>query len=201
MLYSTPMVQGILEGRKTKTRRTKGLEVINKNPNDWRFNRQTDIIDFHADNKTKIGTFIFLDNSINTKALLIECTYNVGDVLWVRETSYECMSENLKGKFYYKASMLSSWNFKWKPSIFMPKQACRIFLKIKSIRVERLQEISEEDAIAEGAIQHEKETDWLSAKYGFQMIWETINGKESWDWNPFVWVYEFERIEKPLDFI
>jgi hypothetical protein len=82
----------------------------------------------------------------------------------------------------------------------MPKEACRLLLKIKSIRVERLQDISEEDAIAEGAIQHEKETDWLTAKFGFEMIWLKINGKESWISNPFVWVYEFEKIEKPNDF-
>jgi hypothetical protein len=104
----------------------------------------------------------------------------------------------------------------------MPKTACRIFLKIKSIRVERLQEISESDAIAEGIIEilpqmysqyrewknyinadnpHGYKSDYNNPINSFKSLWQSINGKDSWNVNPFVWVYEFEQIEKPNDFI
>ena len=91
----------------------------------------------------------------------------------------------------------------------MPKEACRIFLKVKSIRVERLQDISEQDAKAEGAPQgiyregpnvekgefQMEYNNHASYKDGFRFIWQTINGRQSWIDNPWVWVIEFERIE------
>jgi hypothetical protein len=219
------MVQAILEGRKTQTRR-----IIKKKYSN------TDLVwhEMHS-GKTKILVELQNDtpaprnngNGSTTHTLKayqeVQCPYNVGDVLWVRETSYECMSENLQGVFYYKATMLSSWSFKWKPSIFMPKKACRIFLKIKSIRVERLQTISASDSVKEGVLYDhlfKEYTCYLCEKSGhtggnalcndgfymtaygsFKTLWQSINGKDSWNDNPFVWVYEFEQIEKPNDFI
>lgn len=203
ILFSTPMVQAILELRKNKTRRTKGLDAINKNPELYRYDGFSKEYGMHY--------FERLDENGNPTENYhpIECPYNLGDILWVRE-SFHYVSDSETREFI-KYGYRADWNDGilthkknkgiWKPSIHMPKQACRIFLKIKSIRAERLQDINEEDAIAEGAIQYEAATDWMSAKYGFQMIWETINGKESWCFNPFVWVYEFERIEKPNDFL
>ena len=103
----------------------------------------------------------------------------------------------------------------------MPKEAARIFLKVTNVRVERLQDISEEDAIAEGIYDEPgsvsgrtwyrkfiKESDARinglfteSAKECFQTLWQSINAKKHpWDSNPWVWVYEFERIEKPENF-
>lgn len=157
---------------------------------------------------------------------VIKCPYEVGDVLWVRETFYQTTAPELNGAFYYKASIAEGWNLKWKPSIFMPKQACRIFLKIKSIRVERLQDISEDDCKNEGVKLNISQNGQIlfelgsennalsfldndSKKWNFPAIWKAhwaelwckINGRDSWNHNPFVWVYEFEQIEKPLDFI
>lgn len=196
ILFSTPMVQAILEGRKTQTRRMlKPTPIENKS--------------YHFEKLEKHGSKAY--GMVPNKGVEIDnistfpfngiwfCPYEVGDVLWVRET-WQIRDSRRPTEFFFKATNDMTCA-PWKPSIHMPKQACRIFLKIKSIRVERLQDISEEDAIAEGAAQYEEETDWLTAKYGFQMIWETINGKDSWNKNPFVWVYEFEQIEEPLNFI
>jgi len=153
------------------------------------------------------------------------CTPNIrvkvhkGDIFWVRETS----AELTKG-YAYKADgvfLEKQKVFKWKPSIFMPKEACRIFLKVTNVRVERLKDISEEDAIAEGIQPITAHNDpnrilgWhdymVNPKYGFNTffdpresffsLWESINGKESLDANPWVWVYDFEKTDKPKNFI
>lgn len=93
----------------------------------------------------------------------------------------------------------------------MPKAAARIFLEVVNVRCERLHDISESDAIAEGVYQHsdygstgyrhygkpeEALTD-IDAVWSFETLWESINGKDSWKANPWVWVYEFKVIEKP----
>ncbi len=200
ILFSTPMVQAILEGRKTMTRRVIKLPNYHPSRPEKQINN-LDIINWvlYDGNKEQIAT--------------IKCPYEVGDVLWVRETFVK------KEDVYFKyAAVAEVWQreWKWKPSIFMPKEACRIFLKVKSIRVERLQGISEEDAKAEGAkdilkIDELKMLkglgDWkiprpfLMHQFGFLSIWCKINGCENWLQNPFVFVYEFEIIEKPSDFI
>jgi hypothetical protein len=218
------MVQALLDGRKTQTRRVVKKKYSNTDLT-WK--------EIHS-GKTKILVELQNDvpapvkneNGTTTHRLrayhVSECPYKVGDVLWVRETFYECEAPKLKGDFIYKASNDEGWELKWKPSIFMPKPACRIFLKIKSIRVERLQEISESDAIAEGIIEilpqmypqyrewknyinpcnpHGYKSDYNNPINSFKSLWQSINGKDSWNVNPFVWVYEFEQIEKPNDFI
>lgn len=183
ILFSTPMVQAILEGRKTQTRRV--------------------VKDKLLQNATPEDDLEFL-------LLTIIYKYKVGDVLWLRETFRQIEQEVGSPRFEYKATENINLTDKWKPSLFMPKQACRTFLKIKSIRVERLQDISEEDSIAEGVIKENNgqwknylvpQTFWTYAKYSFETLWISINGKESMNKNPFVWVYEFEQIEKPLDFL
>lgn len=185
ILFSTPMVQAILEGRKTQTRRIIKDELLqNSTP----------------------------DDDLEFLLLTIIYKYKVGDVLWVRETFRAIDQEVGSPRFEYKATEVINLIDKWKPSLFMPKQACRIFLKIKSIRVERLQDISQEDAQAEGVefvegINGNLYFNYLTKEYGcnerfsFMTLWESINGDGSWNKNPFVWLYEFERIEKPFNFI
>ena len=115
--------------------------------------------------------------------------------------------------YIYKASEngedweSNSEDWKWKPSIFMPKEACRLFLEVTDIRVERLQDISEEDAISEGIERLKPDGDLSYKSYAvdydacvfpivsYQTLWQKINGKESWDENPFVWVIEFKKLE------
>ena len=197
ILFRTPMVQAILNWRKNQTRRTKGLEIINANPNNFEFIRVWD------------GYAKFCHNGNHLDELYIKCLYGkVGDVLWVRETWIE--SNHPLKKFLYKASVEreSGLKIKYKPSIHMPKEACRIFLKITNIRVERLKDITEEDAIAEGICYHHNgyyknyllkkgEKDYsfgCDPVHSFETLWQSINGQQSWEVNPWVWVIEFERI-------
>jgi hypothetical protein len=220
ILFSTPMVQAILENRKTMTRRTKGLEKFNEAPDSWRYDG------FDEEEKSHYMELISSDGKFTEKYFEVICPYNLGDVLWVRESFGQILSLD---EIVYKADVCSPEidkpYFGWKPSLFMPKQACRIFLKIKSIKVERLQDISEEDIKNEGVkvlvnnignVLFE-----LGEKHGpifftsnintmsihevwlvhWAALWCKINGIQSWIANPFVFVYEFEQIEKPLDFI
>lgn len=182
ILFSTPMVRAILEGRKTQTRR------VVKHPLDDRGVRTTYRVfeDWHGKE--------------------VKCPYGqVGDVLWVRET-WQLFSPYGPEDYYfgYKATpgeigeeASEKYNYLrpdvWKPSIHMPKEACRIWLKIINIRVERLQNINNMDIRAEGAA----EFGCTAHRLNFQSLWQSINGQDSWKSNPWVWVIEFERIPNP----
>lgn len=210
ILFSTSMVQAILKGRKTQTRR----EV--KFPFDW-------------DGKTVYpnGSFGLKYGKLGYDGIInrLRPKYEVGTVLWVRETC-QCVGydENYidykNGYWIYRADnpsiryLETFENFKWKPSIFMPKEACRLFLKVTDIRVERLQDISESDAIAEGVgagfqmnagyPDYEHIVNGVctltqdTAYASFISLWQKING--NWDENPFVWAYEFEKTSRPENF-
>lgn len=148
-----------------------------------------------------------------------------GDVLWVRETWQETTwmhpSDENYGYIYKASDNGKEWanteDFKWKSSIFMPRSACRLFLEITSIRVERLQYISEPDAIAEGVGRWTEErlkskpiryqvydNEDPEALYtsdpidSFKGLWESINA--NWETNPWVWVVDFKPVAKPNDF-
>ncbi len=111
-----------------------------------------------------------------------KCPYGTaGDTLWVRE----CF-QKIGGEFVYRASAPGGRNETkiWKPSIYMPREACRLELKIKAVRTEPLHNISEADAIAEGCYSAD----------AFKWVWHLINGVDSWNLNPMVWVIEFEKL-------
>jgi hypothetical protein len=200
ILFSTEMVQALLDGRKTMTRRVvKGAAL------DW------------------LAPEIFTPEFVADPANSL-CPYGqVGDVLWVRESFVKATDS--EGDYVYKAlSTLSKKIFtKWKPSIFMPKAACRLRLKITNVRVERLQEISEDDAKAEGIFYYDSPlfnevryadylnlaSDWREAISSFRSLWDSVNGAKkgrprngsgevvdySWSSNPWVWVVVFEKVE------
>lgn len=207
ILFSTPMVQAILDGRKTQTRRTV------KENTDHFVNVQSLIDENRIERFIPFvrgaGAQLWADPEIKPK-------YQIGDILWVRETSYT----DYEGIIHYKTDA-DSFNYKglWKPSIFMPKEAARIFLKVTNDRIEKLQDISEDDAINEGienffsndksigatayrnylATKKDLRTDHFAHVadnpiHSFQTLWQSINGIESWNDNPFVWVYEFEEV-------
>jgi hypothetical protein len=125
------------------------------------------------------------------------CPYGTtGDRLWVRETFATGY-----GGIFYRASegdnckSISGAIVPWKPSIFMPRKLSRLTLEIMAVRVERLQDISEFDAIAEGVLPcgHDSfHTDQHSCSY--KTLWESINGHESWKSNPWVWVVTFKQV-------
>jgi hypothetical protein len=206
MLFSTDMVKAIdIHKTKTETRRTQGLELINENPEFFIYNGK--INDEHI--------FILKneDGSESDFYKPIKSKINKGDIIWVRETFKEIIFKGEK-KYLYKANP-DHQAMKWKPSLFMPKEACRIFLKCTSVHIERLHDITEQSAINEGIeIIHKAEKNVSVFKrydlkeklgttnpiYSYQTLWQKINGKESWDENPFVWVYKFERVERPNDF-
>lgn len=207
------MVQAILEGRKTQTRRAIKPQPIH------------DISQYHLNNAGNLWVSRSAKNADGGYYLWsAKCPYGqVGDVLWVRET-WQLFTPYGPEDYYfgYKASpgeigneASSKYDYAspdvWKPSIHMPYEAARIFLRITDIRVERLQDISEDDAIAEGV---ERVADYgttgyklytepdaaysdIDAKWSFESLWQSINGADSWDANPWVWVVTFERIPKP----
>lgn len=170
ILFSAQMVRAILEGRKTQTRR-----VIKPQP-------EADL-----DPSTVVAAWDagFIDE---------KCQYGkTGDHLWVCENFWidkktgeilgYCADD--EGK-YSKNKTVEKM-----PSVYMSRSESRITLEITDIRVERLQDISEEDALAEGFASDGDE----SAKIWYSMLWDKINGIGSWDKNPFVWVIEFKVLE------
>lgn len=202
ILFSTEMVQANLEGRKRMTRRTQGLEIPNQDPENYIF----------LGWDKNIAVF----KSPEEKYRDCKPKFIKGDILWVRET-WKKSNEFGEPRYLYK-SLWDSYKTGidlsgWKPSIHMPKAAARIFLEVVNVRCERLHDISESDAIAEGVYQHsdygstgyrhygkpdEALTD-IDAVWSFETLWESINGKDSWKVNPWVWVYDFKVIEKPTE--
>lgn len=200
ILFSTAMVQAILEGRKTQTRRVVKHQVS------WESSclPKGSLAGFAVYDKR--GAQYWLDGE-DQPATLADgfCPYgNPGDVLWVRESWFNDADKGEAPIYVYKATFrdFPRGSSKWKPSIHMPYSACRLFLRITDIRVERLQDISEEDCLKEG-IESVKvsEAAYHSGTYGewFRELWQSINGPESWEANPWVWVVSFERTEKPTN--
>lgn len=220
ILFSAPMVRAILDGRKTQTRRVATKVRHYPERSRWNFVVRTG-------SKSTV--------SVTTSDELIGfCPYGVaGDRLWVRETftrESDPITSKLTGRYFYAASddvdflddgdggavvnKDGTFRSPWKPSIHMPRAACRIVLEIVSVRVERLQEISEADALAEGIDSGRipvddygperigfmfgrddgRSTLYPTARAAFEIGWDTINGKRApWASNPFVWVVEFRR--------
>ena len=213
ILFSTEMVQAILEGRKTQTRR-----IVKSEP---KINDDTDlelIPDWDGKYDDPLTLFFYYKGT-KTRSIYYDCQLplaQIGDILWVRE-SFQ-YSDELDEPFWYKQKYKEDYTqeafdrIKWKPSIHMPKEAARIFLEVTNVRVERLKDISEDDAIAEGIERvsiapfvHRFQNylcnnKFIGPKESFKTLWMKINGIDSWNTNPWVWVYEFKVVEKPKDF-
>lgn len=190
ILLNTEMVRAILDGRKSCTRRIVKF-LPDKNPN------RTGYI--------KDGNMLY--NGTNEPCIK-KAPYQPGDILYVRETFIQAAAHT----FWYKADD-KSWMSKyllWKPSIHMPKEAARIWLKVTDVRVERLQEITDKECIKEGIYPSNCRN--CNATFGcdvcpdevdeFVEVWDNTIKKSDfdrygWDANPLVWVIEFERCEKP----
>jgi len=156
----------------------------------------------------------------------LKCPYQPGDILWIREAWYEFVPEHvIDGKKYsYKANadpeseryrqdyIMSGFPYQWKSSTCMPRAAARLFLKVKSVRAERLQDIREEDAIAEGIktiFKHRPHHDGtvhcaivVNHIGQFRDLWNSIRAKRGHRWisNPWVWGVEFELISMGREF-
>jgi len=182
ILFSTDMVQALLDGRKTQTRRIIKPQYAEKSD----------------------GTKIPINEFVKEFDLKHFAPYQPGDILWVRET-WGVGGEGLTHYFVYRTDYGTTGDdsfpptmFKWKPSIHMPYEAARIFLRVTKVRAERLQDIMNYPTGKNHPVVLEGFT------YGCDFIaaWQSTMNKKDWPlygWgaNPWVFVYEFERCEKP----
>lgn len=198
ILFNTEMVRAILDGRKTCTRRLVRF-MPGENPQ-W---------------TGYIRNGLMLYNGRNDPCI-IKAPYQPGDILYVREIweHFECcccegdehgncyrepqqsVLNKSCGCYMYRATDEIYGDARWHPSIHMPKEAARIWLKVTDVRVERLQDMTDDDAEAEGCF------DYTSTALGFPDVWDSTIKKSDldrygWTANPWVWVIEFERCEKP----
>lgn len=199
ILFNTEMVRAILEGRKTVTRRVvkpqpEGRPVPMTKDSCWP------------------GCF-----AIQGTEKVVRPPYQPGDILWVRET----WQTKRGGGYLYKADTIGSFDLfitpegrvvnyiPWRPSIHMPREAARIFLRVTDVRVERLQDMRLKDCEKEGVQLNFVESADLvmgsiRARERFSGVWDsTIKPKDlasyGWDANPWVWVIEFERCDRPRE--
>ncbi len=203
ILFNSPMVRAILEGRKTQTRRVMKDRFLDVNA----------IVDGPCEGfrcmEDDRAVFDLQQTVDSSWPYPIRCPYGKpGDRLWVRETWF-CEGREQPGQgLHYRANASDAdeaWfkeeGWKWKPSIFMPRWASRIDLEVSGVRVERVQEITRDDAMAEGIEQHVAggghEYDNRTSVQNFAVLWDSINAKRGFGWesNPWVWVMEFRVIE------
>lgn len=209
ILFNTEMVRAIMDGRKTVMaildgRKTVTRRVIKPQPT-------------HEQPNSFKGSTMWWGNK------MFAPPYSVGDILWVRETFnsdwcdhtiYKADGGSARGAGYSEEP-------KWHPSIHMPREAARIFLRVTDVRAERLQEISNKDALREGVARHGLYNEECYAggcyngdfesscaecevpRKGFSKLWDsTVKDADCYGWNanPWVWVISFERCDKPEGF-
>lgn len=193
ILFNTEMIKDILAGRKTVTRR-----LIKPQPYGLLYDgalQQGEVEDGD----------VLLTLTKDGKTEMIIPPYQYGDTLYVRETWCKGSLNGGAEQYFYRADE-NDFHCSWKPSIHMPKEAARIFLRVTDVRVERLQDIRLEGCLAEGVqLTFLEERDFakrgLIAWQRYSTVWDsTIKksdlGKYGWDANPWVWVIEFERISR-----
>lgn len=190
------MVQANLAGTKTQTRR---ILKAGFDCNSMKFDR---LIDHSYISPIGLQAY-FVDNSSEYK-LGTKCPFGKpGDILWGRETIMKDVKPFVYRADYIRETTTVSKLPTWKPAIHMPFEACRIFQLIKKIRCERLLDITEEDAKAEGVL-FDKDSGYYfvdgimdqTATSVYFKLWDKINGPGSHEFNPWVWVIEYEMITK-----
>jgi hypothetical protein len=207
VLFKPDMIQAIIEGRKTQTRRLGGLKEINQEPDAW----------VHLRGSSPPGKFHF-HNQIEDSYVTIKPPYGIGETVYIKEAwqpmthnkdtaiimykdgewvEVKCSEEQFN-KAYYQSKLNA---YSWHSPMMMPEWAARYFLMI-TVRVERLQEITSYDFEREGCPEvihrsYKDEEDYLTqrARQWFIELWNSIN-KKKWESNPFVWVYTFKQIRR-----
>lgn len=203
VLFNTDMVRAILDGRKTVTRRTVRYKYCNTEMKMCTDKYGTRLIEIQKDiegethGKNPDGsTWHKLLPYIDKNP-----PYKKGDILYVRETWRE-HSPGFDNLFIYKADYADgSVNVKWHPSIHMPKEAARLWIKVTDVKVERLWDMNKMDAVKEG-VDTRCCVNLAHALTKFKKLWDSTIKKSDislygWEVNPWVWVIEFERCEKP----
>ncbi|ELP5685239.1 hypothetical protein QTT33_004275 [Salmonella enterica] len=205
MIFNAEMVRAILDGRKTQTRRVLATyqDAVKFCP-EWDVNGKQIFIVLGEKDHT----------GMNPVITAIPCPFGQpGDRIWVRETFRVHSRATDVATLVYRASVRNSWTEqthrvpiavcdkpatpeKWTPSIHMPRWASRILLEITDVRVERLRDLSEEDAKSEGITPPAGGVlpGW-EYRINFRDLWMDIYGTDSWEANPWVWVIEFKRVE------
>ena len=180
----------VLDGSKTQTRRTWGLDYINKDPGKWYYTEYV---------YTKSG-YCHVFNSSDNDTAFIKCPYgNAGDLLWGKETWSPCPDhrpvpypERSPAIWYRADNDRPTWATQsWRSSMFMPRKYSRISKIIKDIRPERLHEITEGDVLAEGVTAHpELNSDgWRTTVDDYKDLWDSLNAKRGWPWKNNIWVW------------
>ncbi|EEE3543001.1 hypothetical protein C3A78_14215 [Salmonella enterica subsp. enterica serovar Poona] len=209
MIFNSEMVRAILEGRKTQTRR-----IMKVQPGTPEFGLRR-IIESSKANENGMYFWSQYDAcGIKARSKPFLFPYGeVGDRIWVRETFRVHSRATDVATLVYRASVRNSWTEqthrvpvavcnkpatpeKWTPSIHMPRWASRILLEITDVRVERLRDLSEEDAKSEGITPSAGGVlpGW-GYRINFRDLWMDIYGTDNWEANPWVWVIEFKRVE------
>ena len=212
ILFNGDMVRAILDGRKTCTRRV--IKPQWEECPHCKYVHNEYIYDKMAENVYCARCGCPLEPERRSP-------YQLEDILYVRETWGHPISLNSDKQYVFRADKIAESGFKndshiWHPSIHMPKEAARIWLKVKNMRVERLQDIAPKDAENEGVgnlfyddigysgkdYGTEVDPEYGIAKEQFAWLWDSTIKKADldcygWDANPWVWVIEFECCEKP----
>jgi len=204
IIFCTEMVKAIQDNEKTMTRRTHGLELINRHPDEYQFIEFKEDLGYPASRGYLWAGFKRRNKSYST--VYIKCPYGqVGGLLWVRET----WAKRVDGvdQILYKAQYenvvqmldLPDFNIKWKPPIHMFKKDARLWLEKTAIRVERLQDISRGEIRAEGVglPPSPRFTPGVFSELHqeFAYLWDKLNAKRgySWEFNPWVWPISFKH--------
>lgn len=198
VIFNGEMVRAILDGRKTQTRR-----ALN-----WKRQPYTEMAE-----RDDGSLWPWAEDGERGGDIWFSCPFGeVGDRLWVRETFMDLTGTGIEattGKFEgfayradtpvgsYGDEVRKEYGLKWTPSLHMPRKACRILLEITAVRVERLNDISHDDAKAEGCCYGRGGgiPDFaVTPADHFPTLWASIYGEESWRANPWVWVIEFKQV-------
>lgn len=199
ILFSAPMVRALLDGRKTQTRRVLKPQPDYRGPSG--FMHDAEEWGWADENGEHVSVLEIVPNG-----------FHIGGRLWVRETwrawsEYDGMPPRAipaAAAIQYPAdNPLSPWDSKARPSIHMPRWASRLTLIVTDVRVQRLQDISEADAIAEGiaptANSQTIDCDTPSPRDGFRDLWNGIHGPGAWDENPWVAAISFDVVRDNID--
>lgn len=227
-LFSPPMVEAIENDRKTMTRRIIDDKVVRTCEQDATLAGTTIQEQLVKKAKYQRGDVMWVKETfyaygkweMTTDSVTGKKKWSFNDLTGLRRMSYY-YEHNIKdsGVKVVKKRKIGEIGYYKRPSIFMPRTAARRFLEVTNVRAERLQEISHEDAIAEGIIplgmsimqvvtmgqqyldyskRRKLLNDGLSPTESFKSLWESLNGPESWKFNPWVWVYEFVKLDRPV---
>lgn len=196
ILMSAPMVRAILSDTKTQTRRVAKIGATFGSVSVGHYSPAPE------EHVPPVFGALFRNNETGADQLLSSPYGQPGDRLWVREAFAKNevlpVEHRASGGWIYRADLndrgVTRYSARWTPSIHMPRAASRLTLEITDVRVERLNDISEADARAEGVTLKGGQGYEGWAKQEYMALWESINGPCSWAMNPWVWVVEFRRV-------